>query len=126
MVTLSEFASYLDDLKETLDLMEKAYSHVQLGGKAEPVGRWALNVLRKFSLDEQKIVPTTQAQQQNHIHAQHAHDGSAVTMLQDQGFAVPQDDMSAFLPGGWDVAQWGTGVFGDQEFPSLEDMFVGF
>lgn len=126
MVTLSEFASYLDDLEETLDLMEKAYSHVQLGGKAEPVGRWALNVLRKFLHDEQKAEATPQAQQQVHVQVQSCNADAAAHILHGQGYVVPPDDVSAFLPGGWDVAQWGTGVFGDQEFPSLEDMFVGF
>lgn len=116
MVTLSEFASYLDDINVTLDLMEKAYSHVQLGGKAEPVSRWALNVLRKFAMDEQKKVEDvaqTQAQPTNQ------------NIFSEQSFAPPPDDANAFFSGSLDASQWGTMNFLDQEFPSLEDMFLG-
>jgi hypothetical protein len=115
MVTLSEFASYLDDLKLTLDLMEKAYTHVQLGGKAEPVGRWALNVLRKFSFDEQKTGIVVQAQSDNISNFTNAEFASS----NDEGGGV-------FLPASVDVSQWGTMDFSDQDFPSLEDMFLGF
>lgn len=117
MVTLSEFASYLDDINVTLDLMEKAHSHVQLGGKAEPVSRWALNVLRKFAVDEQKKVEDVgQAQ---------AHPTNHQNIFPEQNFVPPLNDPTSFLPGGLDASQWGTMNFLDHEFPSLEDMFLG-
>jgi hypothetical protein len=115
MVTLSEFASYLSEINATLDLMEKAYSHVQQGGKAEPVSRWALNVLRKFSFDEQKPGADVARAEEN-----------AFTE-QEQNFPLP-DDKGVFLQGGggMDVNQWNTESLLDQEFPSLEEMFLGF
>jgi hypothetical protein len=116
MVTLSEFASSLEDLSITLDLMEKAYSHVQLGGKAEPVSRWALNVLRKFSFDEQKAEEVPDQ----------PHGGSSDTSFPEQNFTVPPQDGGVFLPGNLDMSQWGMENFLDQEFPSLEEMFLGF
>lgn len=100
--------------------MEKAYSHVQLGGKAEPVGRWALNVLRKFSFDEQKVpevaVQQTQATQSNFAANDNDRggDGSA-------GIGI-----TGFLDGGMDMTHWGTETLLEQEFPSLEEMFLGF
>jgi len=115
MVTLSEFASYLSEINAMLDLMEKAYSHVQLGGKAEPVSRWALNVLRKFSFDEQNPVASAAGAEEN------------ASTGQEQNFALPEDKV-VFLQigGGLDMSQWNTESLVDQEFPSLEEMFLGF
>jgi hypothetical protein len=110
MVTLSEFAAYLEDAKATLAIMEKTSFHVRLGGKAEPVSKWALNVLRKYVFDIHQVPETYQPQN-------------------DIGFSEPNiersaenvSNVAAYDFGGY---EWGNEGMVNQEFPSLEDMFL--
>ena len=52
--TLSEFASSLGDTDTTVALMERTSRHVQLGGKVEPVSKWALSIMRRHVFDNNK------------------------------------------------------------------------
>lgn len=107
MVTLSEFATYLEDVAATLALMEKTSLHVQLGGKAEPVSKWALNVLRKYVFDLKR------ASWQDPTQNGDFREGT-------QNFA-PLSGGNMALPNNLEASEWGI----DQDFPSLEEMFVG-
>lgn len=114
MVTLSEFATYLRDANATLELMETTSIHIQLGGKAEPVGRWALNVLRKFVYDRE-------GEGENHDIAawQAAEAGISGHFAQPKG-SVAGDTVSTSLDG----VMWGSDALAEQDFPSLEHMFL--
>ncbi|KAJ5671911.1 hypothetical protein N7507_001038 [Penicillium longicatenatum] len=100
MVTLAEFVSHVVNIGETIGLMERAISHIQRGGKAEPVSRWSLNVIKQ------------------HVN------GSELDSLIDgadstETFAPP----TAVNPRSWMESDWSMNL--EQEFPSLEDMFFG-
>ncbi|KAJ6189230.1 hypothetical protein N7519_004138 [Penicillium mononematosum] len=101
MVTLAEFVAHLDDVCSIIVLMEQAVSHIQRGGKAEPVSRWSLNIVKQYVADkvEQDCV-TSMAGDHTGIHmAQPTHNSGE----------------------SWACNEWGF----EQEFPSLEDMFFG-
>lgn len=109
MVTLSEFGSYLGDVENALALMEKTSFHVQLGGKAEPVSQWAINVLKKFMYDSRHAQDETQAR----------------TTLGSRGGDIleqPHNNM-AFM-NDFTGESFGLEEYLD-DFPSLEEMFVG-
>jgi hypothetical protein len=109
MVTLSEFATYLDDVDATLALMDKTALHVQLGGKAEPVSKWALSVLRKHVSDLRRASDDVREQTEF---------GSAAQSFGDA------NGCGIGLMDNFDVNQWGAGMT-YQDFPSLEEMFLG-
>lgn len=102
MVTLAEFVSHLDDLGSVIVLMEQAVSHIQCGGKAEPVSRWSLNIIKQHVADriEQEDCVTSMGENST-------------------GIYMPQSVQHATEP--WVCNEWGI----EQEFPSLEDMFFG-
>jgi hypothetical protein len=108
MVTLSEFATYLDDIDATLALMERTSHHVQLGGKAEPVSKWALSVMRKYVFDANKSSHTDLSQ--------------VVASEARQGLNVVTGN-AALLPETFEM--WGPIEPTFQDFPSLEEMFLG-
>lgn len=100
MVTLAEFVSHVINIGEVIRLMERAISHIQRGGKAEPVSRWSLNVIKQ------------------HI------SGSELDSLTDgtdntETFPPPTADKNK----SWVDSEWNVNI--EQEFPSLEDMFFG-
>jgi hypothetical protein len=103
MVTLSEFATYLDDVDATLALMDKMALHVQLGGKAEPVSKWALSVLRKHVSDLRRASDDVGEQ--------------TVFGLAGQSFGDANGN-GIGLTDNFDQNQWGTGMT-YQGFPSL-------
>ncbi|KAJ5779283.1 hypothetical protein N7457_007003 [Penicillium paradoxum] len=97
MVTLAEFVAHVHDVGNMIVLMEQALTHIQCGGKAEPVSRWSLNIMKQYMADE--------------------FDQESVTVMGG-------DFTGANLqhaPEPWDCNEWGF----DQEFPSLEEMFFG-
>ena len=108
MVTLSEFATYLDDVDATLALMDKTALHVQLGGKAEPVSKWALSVLRKHVSDLRKA--------SDEVGEQTEFDPAEQSLGESNGCGIGLTD-------NFDD-QWGTEMT-YQDFPSLEEMFLG-
>jgi hypothetical protein len=110
MVTLSEFATYLDDIDATLALMERTSQHVQLGGKAEPVSKWALSVMRKYVFDMKRASGHDLTQRETFIPRPNLGD------LTGTSIALP-DDVQA--------GEWSTGDVTYQDFPSLEEMFLG-
>jgi hypothetical protein len=111
MVTLSEFSSYLEKAETTLNLMEKTSFHVQLGGKAEPVSQWAINVLRKFVLDSKPAHVETEGMKATDF-------GSA-----GRDMTKSAENSMQFM------GNFGGDSFGLEEylddFPSLEEMFLG-
>jgi hypothetical protein len=109
MVTLSEFATYLDDVDATLALMDKMALHVQLGGKAEPVSKWALSVLRKHVSDLRRASDDVGEQTEFGLAGQSFGDANG------NGIGLTDN---------FDQNQWGTGMT-YQDFPSLEEMFLG-
>ncbi|KAJ5702318.1 hypothetical protein N7488_009866, partial [Penicillium malachiteum] len=101
MVTLAEFVNHVPDIANIIGLMERAISHIQRGGKAEPVSRWSLNVIK-----------------------QHVNGGSEMESLDTDG----TENAEPYLPliadpaaRSWMDSEWNI----EQEFPSLEDMFFG-
>ncbi|KAJ5823136.1 hypothetical protein N7447_005476 [Penicillium robsamsonii] len=102
MVTLAEFVANLDDVGSIIVLMEQALSHIQCGGKAEPVSRWSLNIMKQHVADriEQEDCATSMGE-----------NSTGICMLQSVQNATDP----------WVYNEWGI----DQEFPSLEDMFFG-
>lgn len=108
MVTLSEFASYLEDANASLDLMEKTSYHVRLGGKAEPVSNWALDVLRKYVFD------SDQASGQHHANAD-------LELARADMLVRERVEHTAYRSQGY---QFHTDGVVSQMFPSLEDMFL--
>lgn len=128
MVTLSEFAGYLTGTPgadEVLALMERTSIHIQLGGKAEPVGRWALSVLRKFVYDNKDERGESSAGQ---LPAQTGGQVDAVPgfAVGEQGVSGGDDPAVLGIPPDLGGLMWGPEAFADQEFPfpSLEDMFL--
>jgi hypothetical protein len=103
MVTLSEFATYLDDVDATPALMDRTALHVQLNKKAEPVSKWALSVLRKHDSDLRRASDDVGEQTKF---------GSAAQSFGDaNGCGIGLTD-------NFDENQWGTGMT-YQGFPSL-------
>jgi hypothetical protein len=102
MVTLAEFVAHLDDVGSITVPMEQAVSHIQCGGKAEPVSRWSLNIVKQYVADriEQEDCVTSMARNSTGIH-----------------MAQPAQNSTE----SWVRNEWGI----EQEFPSLEDMFFG-
>lgn len=99
MATLAEFVSHITDVSETVVLMERAISHIQHCGKAEPVSRWSLNVIR-----------------------QHAPGNGGP----DAPISTPTDNnLLSTLATDHTLKPWQDGDWGLQEFPSLEEMFFG-
>lgn len=113
MVTLSEFAGYLVDPNATLALMKTTTEHIQRGSKAEPVSRWAYDVLKKFVHDEQhRSVPASD----NRAAADAI--GRMDTSTVD-GFAMGMSNVD--LNG----IMWGDHALATGEFPpSLAEMFL--
>jgi hypothetical protein len=107
MVTLSEFATYLDDVNATLALMDKTALHVQLGGKAEPVSKWALSVLRKHVSDLRRA--------SGYVGEQTEFGPAEQSFGESNGIGLTDN---------FDENQWGAGMT-YQDFPSLEEMFLG-
>lgn len=98
MVTLAEFVTCVSDISEVVVLMERAISHIQRGGKAEPVSRWALNAVRQHISGELDQSPVTSDE------------------IESIGqYLLPEEAMTR----PWEDAYW------EQEFPSLEEMFFG-
>lgn len=108
MVTLSEFAMYVDDLDATLVLMEKSAFHIQLGGKAEPVSKWSLDVLRKYIADVE--------------HSKKTNDDS--TLIQHRDVDV-RSRMGRRASANVECISDANFEGFDQDFPTLEDMFLG-
>lgn len=82
--------------------MERAISHIQHGGKAEPVSRWSLNVIRQHVGGNQgESVP----------------DGTDNEIFLS---LLTENAARSWMPVAMD-SEWSV----DQEFPSLEDMFFG-
>jgi hypothetical protein len=100
MVTLAEFVSHITDVNETVVLMERAISHIQHGGKAEPVSRWSLNIIRQ------------------HVTGNGGQDPPISTVTCNTLFSTVVTD-NTLKP--WEESDWNFG----QEFPSLEEMFFG-
>ncbi|KAI2730745.1 hypothetical protein CBS147332_2597 [Penicillium roqueforti] len=100
MVTLAEFVVHLEDVGSIIFLMEQAVSHIQCGGKAEPVSRWSLNIMKQHVADR--------IEQQDCVTS---------TGENGTGIYMPQSVQNATEP--WVCNEWGI----EQEFPSLEDMF---
>lgn len=109
MVTLSEFAIYLDDVDATLALMERTSQHVQQGGKAEPVSKWALSVMGKYVSDNTRDEDI-------------AADGNG-TFTQRPGAGASTADNN--FPVDFEASDWASADHTFQEFPSLEEMFLG-
>lgn len=108
MVTLSEFAIYLDDVEATLALMERTSQHVQLGGKAEPVSKWALSVMRKHVSDSSDVT---------------AAPGGSGTFTPKQVGGSSHAENAFSLD--FDAQDWVSSEPILQDFPSLEQMFLG-
>lgn len=101
MVTLAEFVSHIPDTNETVNLMEEAISHIQQGGKAEPVSRWSLNIIRQHLVGRRgEGEPAT------------------LTMVDNSIFGplIGDEALGSLDQSGWNF---------EQEFPSLQDMFSG-
>ncbi|KAJ5232544.1 hypothetical protein N7468_005500 [Penicillium chermesinum] len=100
MVTLAEFVSYIPDVSKALTLMENTISHIQHGGKAEPVSRWSLNIVR------QHLLGTSTQESSVQVGTDNNSDGTT-TGITDEA-----------------LKSWEEGYLNlDQEFPSLQDMF---
>lgn len=100
MVTMAEFVAHVPNVIDILDLMERAISHIQHGGKAEPVSRWSLNVIRQHvGANQGESIPDGA---DNEIFLSLLTENAARSWM-----AVDSE---------WSI---------DQEFPSLEDMFFG-
>jgi hypothetical protein len=110
MVTLSEFAICLDDIDATLALMERTSQHVQLGGKAEPVSKWALSVIKKYVSDNSRDVDFEIGQP------------GTFTPRQGLGVSTANNTVS---PVEFESGDWVSGDSTFQDFPSLEEMFLG-
>ncbi|KAJ5942525.1 hypothetical protein N7516_002693 [Penicillium verrucosum] len=102
MVTLAEFVVHLDDVGSIIILMEQAISHIQCGGKAEPVSRWSLNIMKQHFAEriEEEDCMASMGENSTDIY-------------------MPQSVQNSTDP--WGCNEWGI----EQEFPSLEDMFFG-
>ncbi|KAJ5303159.1 hypothetical protein N7476_009958 [Penicillium atrosanguineum] len=100
MVTLAEFVSHISDVNETVDLMEGVISHIHHGGKAEPVSRWSLNIVRQHLIGNGGQEPPISTVIDNNLYG---------TLMADE----------ALKP--WEEGDWSF----EQEFPSLEEMFFG-
>ncbi|KAJ6048381.1 uncharacterized protein N7446_011064 [Penicillium canescens] len=101
MVTLAEFVTHIADVGHTMLLMEQAISHIQCGGKAEPVSRWCLNIIKQHVAEGNEP----------------AHLGLAGANRVETFTSQSVQD----LPESWDDNEWSI----EQEFPSLEDMLFG-
>lgn len=115
MVTLSEFAIYLDDIDATLALMERTSQHVQLGGKAEPVSKWALSVMRKYVSDNSREEDPSLVR------------SGTLTPRQGLGIATSTSMSTGGnlgLPSDFESSDW-LAENAYQDFPSLEEMFLG-
>jgi hypothetical protein len=99
MVTMAEFVAHIDDVGKSISLMEQAISHIQCGGKAEPVSRWSLNIMKQHVTDntEKETMPSNTGEITN-----------SIPMHSAQQYGAP-----------WACDEW----LIEQEFPSLEDMF---
>ncbi|KAJ5093808.1 hypothetical protein N7456_009669 [Penicillium angulare] len=101
MVTLAEFVVHVPNIDEIIRLMEQCISHIQQGGKAEPVSKWSMNVIK-----------------------QHVNGKNEMASL----ISESTEDTEPFIPAladsmtkSWVESEWNM----DSEFPSLEDMFFG-
>ena len=101
MVTLAEFVSHVTNIEEVSGLMERAISHIQRGGKAEPVSRWSLNVIKQ------------------HVTGNSELENFAAEGPQSAETFVPL--MTDPAAKSWIDSEWNV----EQEFPSLEEMFFG-
>lgn len=110
MVTLCEFAIYLEDANATLEMMEKTSFHIQLGGKAEPVSKWALNVLRKFVFDLHQVPAAFQAEGNAKVADPHV---EASTERIEESISHNLEEVQSEIEG-----------MTNAEFPSLEEMFL--
>ncbi|KAJ5090081.1 hypothetical protein N7532_008765 [Penicillium argentinense] len=100
MVTLAELADHVTNIFETTTLMEQAVSHIQRGGKAEPVSRWSLSIMKQHILggnDEEAVI---------------SEDSDPI-----YGMNVAAGDILR----SWEDVNWSI----EQEFPSLEEVFFG-
>lgn len=100
MVTLAEFVSHVENIDGIIGLMERAISHIQRGGKAEPVSRWSLNVIR-----------------------QHVSGNELDSLTDGAGDTEACPPPTADNAKSWMDSDWTSNI--EQEFPSLEDMFFG-
>ncbi|KAJ5899409.1 hypothetical protein N7495_004153 [Penicillium taxi] len=101
MVTLAEFSPHVTEVSETLTLMERVISHIQRGGKAEPVSRWSLNKIRQ--------------------HASGCCEAD-LFVTRTEGAEELDPSMTSHAPkSSWLDNDWGL----ELDFPSLEEMFFG-
>jgi hypothetical protein len=101
MVTLAEFVTHIADVGQTVLLMEQAIAHIQCGGKAEPVSRWSLNIIKQHVAESSGPAhpEIVEAKKAEHFVSQ------LVQNLSDT----------------WEDNEWSI----EQDFPSLEDMLFG-
>ncbi|KAJ5669750.1 hypothetical protein N7462_010820 [Penicillium macrosclerotiorum] len=97
MVTLAEFVIHLTNIDETIVLLERVISHIQRGGKAEPVSRWALIVIKQ------------------QVSGHEVESRATFRQTEDLGTHPFPSDEDALRP--WEGSEW------MMDFPSLEDMF---
>jgi hypothetical protein len=81
--------------------MEQAVLHIQCGGKAEPVSRWCLNIIKQH---------VAEGNEPAHLGLARANRVETFTSQSVQD-----------LPESWDDNEWSI----EQGFPSLEDMLFG-
>jgi hypothetical protein len=101
MATLVELADHVSNIFETTTLMEHAVSHIQRGGKAEPVGRWSLGIMKQYITgDNNDQDPISQ---------------------EDTAVADELIDPATDIVRSWEEVDWNF----EQDFPSLQEMFFG-
>ncbi|CAI7621774.1 unnamed protein product [Penicillium pancosmium] len=100
MATLVELADHVSNIFETTTLMEHVVSHIQRGGKAEPVGRWSLGIMKQHMTRGNDEDPISQEE----------------IGIADELVDPPTDIMRS-----WEEVDWNF----EQDFPSLQEMFFG-
>ncbi|RFU25666.1 hypothetical protein B7463_g10673, partial [Scytalidium lignicola] len=110
MVTLAEFVVHLPDVCDTMTLMERAISHIQRGGKAEPVSKWTLNVVKQHIVEMSELERTV-FEDSFGVVRRH---GMVLPVLPASGSITPRHNI---LEDDYRDTE--------QEFPSLEEMFLG-
>lgn len=100
MATLVELADHLSNIFETTTLMEHAVSHIQRGGKTEPVGRWSLGIMK-----------------------QHITGGNDEDLISQEEIGIADELVgpTTDIMRSWDEVDWNF----EQDFPSLQEMFFG-
>lgn len=102
MLTLVELADHVPNVFEAVTLMEQSVSHIQRGGKAEPVGRWSLSIMKQY-ITGSNDPDSTSCEREN--------------IENELQLIDPATDIMK----SWEEVDWGF----EQEFPSLQEMFFG-